>query len=164
MAPSIAETVSHTVDHIQAKAASIISKDTKSSEVKPEDTSALEVKAPEVLAPEAKDFETQLLENQNPLKVPESLVPEVKEQEVHAPETKAPQVQAPLKTDSQHKEPLKLSGALNGYNSFDVTPVIGKEFIDVNLAEWLKAPNSDELIRDLAITSTFSRSNFLISY
>ncbi|KAI9759930.1 MAG: hypothetical protein M4579_001963 [Chaenotheca gracillima] len=50
------------------------------------------------------------------------------------------------------KEPLKLTGALDKFKSFDVTPVIGKEFEDVNLAEWLRAPNSDELIRDLAIT------------
>lgn len=51
------------------------------------------------------------------------------------------------------KEPLKLSGALDGYESFDVTPVIGREFPTANLKEWLRAPNSDELLRDLAITS-----------
>lgn len=51
------------------------------------------------------------------------------------------------------REPLKLKGALDQYKSFDVTPVIGREFIDVNLKDWLEAPNSDELIRDLAITS-----------
>ena len=51
--------------------------------------------------------------------------------------------------------PLQLKGALNGFKSFDVTPVIGKEFPDAKLAEWLRAPNSDELIRDLAITSPF---------
>lgn len=53
-----------------------------------------------------------------------------------------------------HKEPLKLTGALDKYESFDVTPVIGKEFPTANLKEWLEAPNSDELLRDLAITST----------
>ena len=53
---------------------------------------------------------------------------------------------------STHKEPLKLSGALDGFKKFDVTPVIGREFQDVDLAEWLRAPNSDDLIRDLAIT------------
>ncbi|XXH03379.1 hypothetical protein Hte_009777 [Hypoxylon texense] len=51
-----------------------------------------------------------------------------------------------------HKEPLKLSGALDQFQQFDVTPVIGREFVDVDLAEWLRAPNSDELLRDLAIT------------
>lgn len=64
----------------------------------------------------------------------------------------APAVQAPP-VETQHKEPLKLSGALDHFESFDVTPTIGREFVGVNLAKWLKAPNSDELIRDLAITS-----------
>ena len=50
------------------------------------------------------------------------------------------------------KAPLKLRGVLDKFKSFDVTPVIGREFPDANLAEWLKAPNSDELLRDLAIT------------
>ncbi|KAA8564890.1 hypothetical protein EYC84_010660 [Monilinia fructicola] len=52
----------------------------------------------------------------------------------------------------QHREPLKLSGALDKFESFDVTPIIGREYVGVNLADWLKAPNSDELLRDLAIT------------
>lgn len=52
-----------------------------------------------------------------------------------------------------HKEPLKLSGALDHLEQFDVTPVIGREYVNVNLADLLKAPNSDELLRDLAITS-----------
>jgi hypothetical protein len=55
---------------------------------------------------------------------------------------------------TQHKTPLKLSGALDHFESFDVTPAIGREFVGVNLAAWLRAPNSDELLRDLAITST----------
>ncbi|KAK3688636.1 hypothetical protein B0T22DRAFT_527987 [Podospora appendiculata] len=50
------------------------------------------------------------------------------------------------------REPLKLSGALDAYESFDVTPIIGKEFPTANLVDWLDAPNADELIRDLAIT------------
>ncbi|KAL5321410.1 hypothetical protein ACEPPN_009368 [Leptodophora sp. 'Broadleaf-Isolate-01'] len=63
----------------------------------------------------------------------------------------APVVQVPS-VETQHKEPLKLSGALDHFESFDVTPTIGREFVGVNLAKWLRAPNSDELIRDLAIT------------
>lgn len=51
-----------------------------------------------------------------------------------------------------HREPLQLSGALDAYESFDVTPIIGHEFVNVDLAEWLRAPNSDALLRDLAIT------------
>ncbi|KAH7146754.1 hypothetical protein B0J13DRAFT_584256 [Dactylonectria estremocensis] len=45
-----------------------------------------------------------------------------------------------------------LHGALDKFESFDVTPVIGREFVNVDLAYLLRAPNSDELIRDLAIT------------
>ncbi|KAK4458263.1 putative alpha-ketoglutarate-dependent taurine dioxygenase [Cladorrhinum samala] len=55
-------------------------------------------------------------------------------------------------TPSNRPQPLKLSGALDAYESFEVTPIIGKEFPKANLVEWLNAPNSDELIRDLAIT------------
>lgn len=52
------------------------------------------------------------------------------------------------------KTPLKLSGVLDQFKPFDVTPVIGKEFPNANLADWLIAPNSDELLRDLAITGS----------
>jgi len=69
----------------------------------------------------------------------------------HKEESTAPAVQEPS-IATQHKEPLKLSGALDHFESFDVTPIIGREFVGVNLARWLRAPNSDELIRDLAIT------------
>lgn len=54
---------------------------------------------------------------------------------------------------TDHREPLKLSGALDKYEHFDVTPIIGREFPNTSLVELLRAPNSDELIRDLAITS-----------
>jgi hypothetical protein len=57
----------------------------------------------------------------------------------------------------QQRQPLKLSGALDAFESFDVTPIIGKEFPTANLVEWLDAPNSDELLRDLAITSKIPR-------
>jgi hypothetical protein len=70
----------------------------------------------------------------------------------HKEEIAAPAVQEPA-IETQHKEPLKLSGALDHFESFDITPVIGREFVGVNLARWLRAPNSDELLRDLAITS-----------
>lgn len=59
-------------------------------------------------------------------------------------------------TDGSHREPLQLKGVLEQYESFDVTPIIGREFKDVNLKDWLRAENSDELLRDLAITSTHS--------
>ncbi|KAK3290555.1 uncharacterized protein B0H64DRAFT_368645 [Chaetomium fimeti] len=61
-------------------------------------------------------------------------------------------VDIPVVTKGVNREPLKLSGALDAYESFDVTPVIGREFPKANLNEWLTAPNADELLRDLAIT------------
>jgi hypothetical protein len=51
------------------------------------------------------------------------------------------------------REPLQLKGALDQYKSFEVTPIIGKEFPEAQLTEWLAADNADDLIRDLAITS-----------
>jgi hypothetical protein len=59
------------------------------------------------------------------------------------------------------RKPLQLKGVLNEFESFDVTPVLGLEFKNVNLAEWLRAPNSDELIRDLAITGIFFHQQLL---
>ncbi|KPM43277.1 hypothetical protein AK830_g3252 [Neonectria ditissima] len=56
------------------------------------------------------------------------------------------------KGQTQNPQPLKLSGALKDYESFDSTPAIGREFPKANLVDWLNAPNADELIRDLAIT------------
>lgn len=50
-------------------------------------------------------------------------------------------------------EPLKLAGHLDDHKSFKVTPIIGTEFPNAHVAEWLQAPNSDELIRELAIIS-----------
>ena len=57
------------------------------------------------------------------------------------------------KGGSTIREPLKLKGALDKFKYFDVTPCIGREYENANLKEWLRAPNSDELIRNLAITS-----------
>ena len=56
------------------------------------------------------------------------------------------------------KTPIQLTGALDKFESFDVTPVIGKEFPKANLAQWLEAPNADELIRDLAVTGNYLHS------
>ena len=63
----------------------------------------------------------------------------------------------PTRSKSEHREPLKLSGVLDAYESFDVTSAIGREFPKASLVEWLNAENSDELLRDLAITSKLSR-------
>lgn len=51
-------------------------------------------------------------------------------------------------------KPFKLSGALERFTYEDTTPVIGREFIDVNIVDdLLKSENADERLRDLAITS-----------
>jgi hypothetical protein len=59
---------------------------------------------------------------------------------------------------------FELSGCLDTYKSFKVTPVIGTEFPNANVAEWMRAENSDELIRDLAITSKIITNNSLKVY
>jgi len=57
-------------------------------------------------------------------------------------------------TDTKTEKPwLKNTGALDSYDNFDVTPVIGREYPTANLVEWLEAPNADELIKELALTS-----------
>ncbi|KAH8687728.1 putative alpha-ketoglutarate-dependent taurine dioxygenase [Tricladium varicosporioides] len=83
--------------------------------------------------------------------LPTKSVPIRESTEASAPAVKEPGSEPPH-LETAHKEPLKLSGALDHFESFDVTPVIGREFKGVNLAKWLRAPNSDDLIRDLAIT------------
>jgi hypothetical protein len=58
-------------------------------------------------------------------------------------------------TKSRNIEPLKKSGALDSAFEFDdVTPIIGREYLTARIVEdILNAPNADELLRDLAITS-----------
>ena len=56
--------------------------------------------------------------------------------------------------DREYAEPLKLSGALDHFKHEETTPIIGREFIDVNIVDdLLNAENADERLRDLAITS-----------
>ena len=58
-------------------------------------------------------------------------------------------------TQQQYPEPLKLSGALDHFEHEDTTPVIGREFFDVNIVDdLLNGENADERLRDVAITST----------
>ncbi|KAF9890602.1 hypothetical protein FE257_005733 [Aspergillus nanangensis] len=63
-----------------------------------------------------------------------------------------PVVESNVPLKGLQKEALELGASLDSYESFDVTPIIGREFPTADLAEWLHAPNSDELLRDLAIT------------
>lgn len=55
---------------------------------------------------------------------------------------------------SYPRPPLQPTGALKDFKSFLVTPNIGTEFPDASLCEWFNSPQSDELLRELAITST----------
>ncbi|CAK4002159.1 taurine dioxygenase family [Lecanosticta acicola] len=49
--------------------------------------------------------------------------------------------------------PLKRSGALDQFQYEDITPIIGREFLNVNIVDDLiNAPNADQLLRDVAIT------------
>ncbi|EED82686.1 predicted protein [Postia placenta Mad-698-R] len=48
-------------------------------------------------------------------------------------------------------DPLKPTGALDKYEFAELTPVIGREYSNVQLTDLLKAENADELIRELAI-------------
>lgn len=48
--------------------------------------------------------------------------------------------------------PLRSAGSLQGFGKSELTSVIGTEFArEVQLADLLSAPNSDELIKDLAL-------------
>lgn len=66
-------------------------------------------------------------------------------------------ITAPGASPELLRKPMQLSGALDEFPSFDVTPTIGKEFPDASLRAWLEAPDSDALLRDLAITGMHLR-------
>jgi hypothetical protein len=51
------------------------------------------------------------------------------------------------------REPLKLNSVLKNFKSFNVTPIIGIEYLKSKLANWIKALNSNALLKDLAINS-----------
>lgn len=49
-------------------------------------------------------------------------------------------------------KPMVYSGLLDTYAHHDLTPVIGREYHGLQAVDLLKAANSDELIKDLAVT------------
>ncbi|KAI1452660.1 taurine catabolism dioxygenase [Annulohypoxylon moriforme] len=65
-----------------------------------------------------------------------------------------PLVSLPFSHDTTHHcSPLTPRGALDKFTYEDTTPSIGREFLNVNIVnDLINASNSDELIRDLAIT------------
>jgi len=48
--------------------------------------------------------------------------------------------------------PLKRNGAIDSFKQNKLTPGLGSEFIDLDLAAALESPNSDAIFRDLAVT------------
>lgn len=51
--------------------------------------------------------------------------------------------------------PFKDLGNLDGLKEVHITPCLGSEYKDVDVTEWLKAPNSDDILRDLVIRSEY---------
>lgn len=64
-------------------------------------------------------------------------------------------------TTASAKPWLKSTGVLDQFEHFEVTPIIGREYSNVDIVEWLQAPNSDELIKELAVTSECDVLNFI---
>lgn len=54
------------------------------------------------------------------------------------------------------EQPLTYSNTLDSYTHHDLTPVIGREYYGVQVAEVLKSENRDQIIKDLAATSIFN--------
>lgn len=54
---------------------------------------------------------------------------------------------------SRLKEPLKYAGSLDGFEHFEVSPVIGREYPRLQLADLLHSDDADTLLRDLAVIS-----------
>lgn len=55
------------------------------------------------------------------------------------------------------KEPIQLSGALDHYHHIETTPVIGREYPDLQAKDLLNAPDSEELLRELGTISESGR-------
>lgn len=51
------------------------------------------------------------------------------------------------------KEPMKSNGSLDDYEKIQLAPIIGTEFTKANLVDMMNAPNSGELLAELAYTS-----------
>lgn len=145
------------------------SEDVAVKEPEPQVSEEAAVKNPEVQTTEevaVNDPEEQTAEEVS-VKQPEEQTSEdvaIKQPDTAAQEDVKPDSNGGVKEEEEpklltdHREPLKLSGALDHLKFFDSTPAIGREFEDVNLVELLRAENSDELIRDLAITSKIFKS------
>ena len=63
---------------------------------------------------------------------------------------------APGQAHTQCTTPLIYSGSLDSWTYRDATPVIAREFNTLQVLDLLEDSNSDQLIRDLAVTSNDS--------
>jgi hypothetical protein len=65
-----------------------------------------------------------------------------------------------------YTSPLAKSGALDKQFKYEeATPVVGREYLDLNIVDdILNAPNADELVRDLAITSKVATHSLITVY
>jgi len=57
-----------------------------------------------------------------------------------------------VSTSKMIREPLKPTGCLDKFDFFEVTPCIGRQYTNLSIRDLLNAPNSDELIREFALT------------
>ena len=53
---------------------------------------------------------------------------------------------------NQLKSPIKYTGLLDTYTYHDLTPVIGREYVDLQISAILASSNRDALVRDLSAT------------
>jgi hypothetical protein len=67
-------------------------------------------------------------------------------------ETTEPSNGHPTKTSKLRREPLKNSGSIDHLEYVDVTPIIGREYSTAKIRDMLYADNSEQQLRDLAIT------------
>lgn len=60
----------------------------------------------------------------------------------------------PPHEETQSRKPLTISGALDAFRYEETTPLIGREYLNVDIVkDILDSENADAMIRDLAITS-----------
>jgi hypothetical protein len=78
-------------------------------------------------------------------KMPGNIVPEVLE------------VPLPSEARTRLAKPLEYSGLLDSYQNADLTPVIGREYHGLQVADVLAAKTGDDLIRDIAVTGQSDR-------
>ena len=52
------------------------------------------------------------------------------------------------------REPMRTSGLLDTHKFFECTPIIGREYPDVQLADLMNSDKAEQYLRDLAITGS----------